>query len=208
MVEYGGMSSGPNTDLIESGRRLDAALTRFARFNLADYELIEAEIGRLKADRARFELLAAEAMSRAAQVGGRPIKASRKGQRSRISVDLSAPTRAAIANQAKISGRTLAREAEIMIEGFLNYLQMQEQMRTTMEEISKGNVENALLRLGYTPIRAVREGKAQKLWAEPGFPGFERSGFVPWEEGELEALFPKQPEQANRRVTPEKEESK
>jgi hypothetical protein len=205
-VEYGEMSSGPNTDLIETERRLDAALTRFAKSNLADYELIETEMGRLKAERARFQLLAEEAKSRAAQVGGRPVKASRKGQRSRISVDLSAPTRAAIAKQTKLSGRTLAREAEIMIEGFLNYLQMQEQMRTTMEEISKGNVENALLRLGYTPIRSVREGKAHKLWAEPGFPGLERSNFVPWEKGELEALLARQ--RANQRVTPEKEELK
>jgi hypothetical protein len=111
--------------------------------------------------------------------GGRPIKEARKGKRSRISVDISAPTKALINSRAKASGRTLAREAEIMIEGFVTYQEMMERMRQTLDEMQRGNVEAALWRLGYTPVRRVIDGKAWKLWAEPNFPGLERSGFKP-----------------------------
>jgi hypothetical protein len=110
---------------------------------------------------------------------GRPIKDARKGRRSRISVDVSAPTKALIARRAKESGRTLAREAEIMIETSVVYLTMQARTGMSIEEMQTGNVDAALWRLGYTPIRTVKDGKPWKLWAEPGFPGVERSGFVP-----------------------------
>jgi hypothetical protein len=115
---------------------------------------------------------------------GRPIKEARKGKRSRISVDISSTSKALIASRAKASGRTLAREAEIMIEGFVRYLEMMERTRMTLEDMDKGkfSVEAALWRLGYTPVRVAQEDKAWKIWAEPGFPGVERSGFVPFPE--------------------------
>jgi hypothetical protein len=48
------------------------------------------------------------------------------------------------------------------------------------------NVEAELVRLGYVPIR---HPSGKKLWAEPGFPGIERSGFVAAEPGEVEAML-------------------
>ena len=136
-------------------------------------------------DQKRIDQAMAKLEAEVAKRVGRPIKEARKGRRSRISVDISGPTKARIASRAKASGRTIAREAEIMIEGFVVYLEMQERNRTTLEEMQRGNVEGALWRLGYTPIRHVKDGKAWKLWAEPGSP-FERSEFKP--EGELEAM--------------------
>jgi hypothetical protein len=174
------MISGSDTDLIEM-KRLSAVLSKLAP---AEQAVIEARLSKLEAELDQVKKLAAEAMSRVAQAGGRPIKANRKGQRARISVDFSSSTRASIAKQAKLSGRTLAREAEVMVEGFLQYQQMMEQMKMTLEEMYKTNVESVLYRLGFTPIRAVSFGKACKLWAEPGF---QHSGFVPWDEGELES---------------------
>lgn|SRR5262245_5411148 len=112
---------------------------------------------------------------------GRPIKEARKGRRSRLSVDISSTTKALIAKRAKETGRTLAREAEILIERAVTLQEMMERTRTTLEDLDKGkaSVEAALWRLGYTPVRHVKDGHAWKLWAEPNFPGLERSGFVP-----------------------------
>jgi hypothetical protein len=55
-------------------------------------------------------------------------------------------------------------------------------MHTTLADMQKDNVEAALRRLGYTPVRVPNNDKPDrpwKLWAEPGYPGTERSGFVP-----------------------------
>lgn len=128
-------------------------------------------------DQKRIDQAMAKLEAEVAKRVGRPIKEARKGRRSRISIDISSPTKARIASRANASGRTIAREAEIMIEGFLVYLEMQERNRTTLEDMHKGNVEGVLWKLGYIPIRHVIAGKAYKLWAEPGSP-FER-GFRP-----------------------------
>src|SRR5262245_14717200 len=130
-------------------------------------------------DRKRIDQAMAKLEAEVAKRIGRPIKDARKGRRSRISIDISSPTKARIASRAKATGRTIAREAEIMIEGFLVYLEMQEQNRTTLEEIHKGNIEGTLWRLGYTPHRHIKDNKAWKYWTEPGFPGVERSEFAP-----------------------------
>ena len=113
---------------------------------------------------------------------GRPIKPARKGKRARLSVDVSSTTKALIAKRAKESGRTLAREAEIMIERSATYDEFMARSQQTLEEMQKGNVEAMLWRLGYTPVRTPNADKPDrpwKLWAEPGYPGTERSEFVP-----------------------------
>jgi hypothetical protein len=89
--------------------------------------------------------------------------------------------------QAKASGRTQSQEAEMMIEGYLLFKQRMGTLSGVLSEMERGNVEAALWRLGYTPVRMVKKetdgsSTAVKLWAEPGSP-FERSGFVPQEEG-------------------------
>jgi hypothetical protein len=93
-----------------------------------------------------------EKLERDAKRSGRPIKAARRGRRYRISVDISGPTKALITARAKASGRTLAREAEIMIEGFVVYLEMQERTGTTIEEIGRVGIEVEIRRRGYEPV--------------------------------------------------------
>jgi len=87
------------------------------------------------------------------------------------------------ASPSQNSGRSISREAEHLIERALAYDRMMDAMRTNLAEIEKGNVEAALHRLGYTPIRTAHG----KLWAPPGYPGIERSGFEPWQPGEQAA---------------------
>jgi hypothetical protein len=115
----------------------------------------------------------------AKRTGGRPIKAARKGRRYRISVDISGPTKALIAARIKNSGRTLAREAEIMIQGFVQYENV---LSTEPDKVHQ------MLRLrGYyrLPISNPRTGQCGFAWAEPGL--IEESGFVPYTEEELQA---------------------
>jgi hypothetical protein len=95
-------------------------------------------------------------------------------------------TKATITKLAKESGRTISREVEHLIERALQYEEMMHAMRNTLEEIEKGSVEAALVRLGYTPLRHSHEGKSWKLWAEPGYPGIEHSGFKSSEQGEAQ----------------------
>lgn len=110
---------------------------------------------------------------------GRPFKAPKAGKRAPLSLLVRAEIKQLVDERAKASGRTQSQEAEMLIERCLQYDKTMEAMRSTLADIEKGSVEPALFRLGYTPIRTTKEGKVWKLWAEPGFPGIERSGFVP-----------------------------
>lgn len=116
---------------------------------------------------------------------GRPIKAAKKGQRSMLGVFVGPDIRAKVAAAAKVSGRTLSREVEILIERAVAYDAFMASMKTTLEGLQGGQVEAELRRLGYVAIRDPVSGK--KLWAEPGYPGIQQSGFMAVEPGELEA---------------------
>jgi hypothetical protein len=111
---------------------------------------------------------------------GRPMKApSGKQKRSQVTVLLRADIKRALIKAAQENGRTLSAEGEVWFERLLTYESTLERMRTNLEKMEKNNVEAALWRLGYTPIREPIEGNAWKLWAEPGYPGTKRSGFIP-----------------------------
>jgi hypothetical protein len=113
---------------------------------------------------------------------GRPFKAPKAGKRAPLSLLVRAEIKHLVDERAKASGRTQSQEAEIMIERCLTYDQTLAAMQTTLADMQKDNVEGALRRLGYTPMRVPNEDKPDrpwKLWAEPGYPGIERSGFVP-----------------------------
>jgi hypothetical protein len=116
---------------------------------------------------------------------GPPTTPARVGQRFQIGVIVAGPTKKLIMEQAKISGRSISREAEHLIERAVSYDRVMKHMRSTLEEMEKGGVEAVLMRLGYTPIRDAGTGK--KAWAEPGYPGIGHSGFEAWKPGELEA---------------------
>jgi hypothetical protein len=116
--------------------------------------------------------------------GSPPIKPARKGQKYQIGVIVAGPTKKAIVESTKASGRSISREAEHLIERALAYDRILAAMGTTLEKIKEGNLEAELWRSGYTPIRTPHG----KLWAPPGYPGIERSGFVAAEPGEVEAM--------------------
>ena len=110
---------------------------------------------------------------------GRPMKAP-TGKRDQVTVLLRADIKRALIKAAQEHGRTLSQEGEHWFERLLTYKSTLDRMRTNLEKMEKDNVEAALFRLGYTPIRHVDgEGKVWKLWAEPGFPGLERPVFKP-----------------------------
>jgi hypothetical protein len=119
--------------------------------------------------------------------GAPPIKPAKKGERYQIGVIVAGTTKKLIVEQAKISGRSISREAEHLIERAVAYDKIMKAMSNTLEELRQGSVEAVLFRLGYVPIRDAATGK--KAWAEPGYPGIERSGFESWKPGELEAAL-------------------
>lgn len=111
---------------------------------------------------------------------GRPVKPARKGRKYQIGVIVTGDVKATVAKRAKQSGRTISREVEIMIERLLQY----ERAHGT----PAGAVRDLLWRYGYRRlgISNPRTGVRGFAWAEPGV--IEESGFVPMEEGELEAM--------------------
>jgi hypothetical protein len=111
-----------------------------------------------------------------------PIKAVKRGEKTQIGVIVSYPIRKLIVESAKATGRSISREAEIMIERCANYDRVIENTRKTLADFDKGNHEAALRRAGYTP---VYQPDGTKLWAEPG--AVPPSGFEGWTPGEMEA---------------------
>jgi hypothetical protein len=109
--------------------------------------------------------------------GGRRIKKVPKGERTQIGVIVGGKTKALLLKAMQESGRTISREAEHLIEKALAYDDMLAAMKRTLEDIRRGNLEAALHRDGYPMQRQVIDGKAWKVWAEPGFPGAQTSGF-------------------------------
>src|SRR5256885_3024959 len=111
--------------------------------------------------------------------GGRRIKKVPKGERTQIGVIVGGKTKALLLAAMKESGRTISREAEFLIEKALVYDSTLAAMKRTLEEIEKDNVEAALWRKGWRPVRETdKDGKIWKLWAQPGYPGIESSEFV------------------------------
>jgi hypothetical protein len=111
---------------------------------------------------------------------GRPVKKVPRGERTQIGVIVASRTKALLLKTMQQSGRTISREAEYLIEKALTYDSMLASMKRTLEEIEKDNIEAALWRKGWRPVREVgKDDKIWKLWAEPGYPGIESSGFIP-----------------------------
>jgi hypothetical protein len=117
--------------------------------------------------------------------GRPPVKPALAGHRHQIGVLVAGPTKDAIAASAKVSGRSLSREAEHLIERALAYDYAMSLMRTTLETMDQDGVDAELRRRGYTGIPHPVTGKM--LWAEPGYPGIKQGGFLQWDEGEQSA---------------------
>jgi len=117
-------------------------------------------------------------VTKSAKRRGRPFKKAAPGERAPLSLLVRAEVKRLVDKRAQDSGRTQSQEAEALIEKCLAYDEMMESMRTTLADMQNDSVEAALFRLGYTPVREIIEGRAWKVWCEPGHPRAERSGFV------------------------------
>jgi len=104
---------------------------------------------------------------------GRPTKQP-SGKRVSLGLKVTAEVKQQIEEAARASGRTQSQEAEHLIERALLVERLMQSMRTTVEQVERGNFEAALYRRGFTQIRDARG----TLWAPPGYPGIERSGFI------------------------------
>jgi hypothetical protein len=111
---------------------------------------------------------------------GRPPKTPTT-KRVSLGLKVSEEIKRLIDSLAQASGRTQSQEAEYLIERALQYDRTMASMRTTLEKIEHDSIEAALYRKGWRPTRYLHTDK--KMWAEPGFPGIERGGFMPEDEG-------------------------
>jgi len=181
------VSSKQSLDFTEQAR-LEVAV---AKLDAADRALLEAKMTKLETELARIEKREAEIAKR---LGGRPIKEAKKGRRYQIGVIVTGEIKTLITKRAKDSGRTISREVEIMIEHLVRQERAMGDLRIDLEDIERGAnavVDAALWRRGYTPQRHIfKDGRVFKVWAEPGFPGVQRSGFGRWKEGERKLWFP------------------
>jgi hypothetical protein len=132
---------------------------------------------------------------------GRPMKAPKRGKRAPLSLLVRPEIKRLVDKLATANGITQSAQGEMLIEQGLAVRQVLDAMGKEMEEIERGNVEMALRRKGYTPIYTVKDGKEWKLWAEPGYPGIQTSGFEAWQPGELKAAYPDYDEDAPSEVT-------
>jgi hypothetical protein len=116
------------------------------------------------------------------------VKPARKGRRYQLGLVVTGETKMLVTRAAKASGRTVSSEAEHLIVRALQYDHLLQSMRTTLEEMERTNIDAVLVRKGYTPIRSAKG----KLWAEPGYPGIQRSGFEESTPAERAAMEPQQ----------------
>jgi hypothetical protein len=123
-------------------------------------------------------------MSGLGKRSGRSIKEPKPGKRAQITLLVRPEIKRTLVRSARANTRTLSQEGEMVIERCLVHDRTLAAMNKTMEQIKRGNLEGALWREGYRPVRSVVGGKAWKVWAEPGYPGIDPGGFEPWKEGE------------------------
>ena len=103
----------------------------------------------------------------------RTVKALDGGKRYPLNMRTTKETRDRLEKAAADSGRSLAQELEFQLERVFHYDHVFENMKRSIEEIQKGNLEAELHRAGYIH-RYTEYGDA---WLSPGHPG-ERSGFI------------------------------
>src|SRR5215211_3072296 len=122
-------------------------------------------------------------MSTAAKRIGGPVKSPEPGKRAPMSLLVPPALKARIGKLAEKNGRTLAAEAEALIERAFAYERAlgefdawSKEQKAKQAEIERGNFVAAAYREGWTVFgRDPTTGK--RLLAEPGYPGVQRSGF-------------------------------
>jgi hypothetical protein len=113
-----------------------------------------------------------------------PRQPSLRRGRYQINVLLGAETKDYLLAAARKSGRTTSAEAAVLVENAITMNRLLAAMATTIEQVAAGNLEVALRKAGYVPLRDPRG----TVWLPPDHPSNPgRSSFEAWAPGELEA---------------------
>ena len=137
-----------------------------------------------------------ETLFKPKRVAGRPKKAPASGKRAPLSLLVRPALKRLVDQMATANGTTQSAAAEFLIEQGIAVRQVLDAMGKTLEEIGRDNTDAALRRRGYTRHRTLIGDRAWMFWTEPGFP-IPTSGFKPWAEVELKALYPDYDETAS-----------
>jgi hypothetical protein len=120
-------------------------------------------------------------MSTSAKRIGRPVKAPARGKRAPLSLLVTPKLKRRVEKAAQDNGRTMAAEAEALIEQGLAVTDVLTSMNTTLPELAQGRAEANFRERGY----AWTHTPYGKIWWPPGHPDAPpRSGFIPSEKEE------------------------
>jgi hypothetical protein len=117
-------------------------------------------------------------MSTAAKRIGRPVKPPEPGKRAPLSLLIRPALKECIEKLAEQNGRTLAAEAEHLIEQGLAAGEMLGSRRMSLPKQAEQAAEDNFRRRGYTWIHTSHG----KIWLPPGMPGGSHSVWLPPEE--------------------------
>jgi hypothetical protein len=115
-------------------------------------------------------------MSTTAKRMGRPVKAPTPGKRAPLSLLVPPKLKDRVEKAARASGRTMAAEAEALIEQGLAVADVLTSMRTDVLRVALGQAENNFRQRGYTWAHS----SYGKIWYPPGHPDAPpKGGFIP-----------------------------
>jgi hypothetical protein len=110
---------------------------------------------------------------------------ARAGKRYPLNMRTTFEIRSKLEAAAAESGRSLAQEAESLIERALQLDKVLAAMNTSLEKMENDSRDAELIRIGYIIVQRDPDTH-KKLWAEPGYPGTEhlRSDWLSPKEGQ------------------------
>lgn len=110
----------------------------------------------------------------------------KRKKRIQLGVIISPEMRSRLKGMMRKTGQSYGQCAEELMMLAFAYKDLIAATRIDIEEIHKGNVVNALHRLGYASVSTPDStGKVFRAWLEPGHPNAPpRSGFEPYQPGE------------------------
>jgi hypothetical protein len=115
-------------------------------------------------------------MSTTAKRIGRPVKAPAPGKRAPLSLLVTPKLKDRVEKAARASGRTMAAEAEALIEQGLAVADVLTSLRTEVRKVALSQAENNFRQRGYTWVHSPYG----KIWYPPGHPDAPPpSGFIP-----------------------------
>jgi hypothetical protein len=106
---------------------------------------------------------------------GRPMKPVEEGRRYPLGLRVTAQIKRRIDEMARNSGRTQSQEAEDLLEKALQAERLLAAAGTSLPEVKQAHAEADFRARGYVAVHSPHGD----IWFPPGYPGIERSGFIP-----------------------------